>query len=117
MPDIKESKMFGVRFTKREREKFDQFLEGSSFATMAEFVREAMNTYMSHPEIQDPTTGDKSADQVIEQLTDFYERKESEERQFLKRFDRLEKKLDLLLLHLNITEKDLSEELIFDEEK
>jgi hypothetical protein len=127
--DLIDTKVFGIRLRPHEREKYENFLEKTPFKTMADFVREAMNTYMTHPEIRDPTVGDASADQVLEGLTKFYERKQHEEEIFLGainknrlRLDVLERKIDLLLRHSKISEKDIkeaqgndiSEELIFD---
>jgi hypothetical protein len=109
-------KLHSIWFNQRHQKKFETFLKNSTFGTMAEFIREAMNVYIDNPDIRDPTLGDKSVDEFIRGSTAYYDQKEQEDQALQLRLDTLERKLDLLLQDASIKEASTEiEEALFDE--
>ena len=120
------TKVFGIRLRPHEREKFDKYIENSPFNTIADFAREAMNSFIAHPEVRDPTIQSRTTRELYEEVSELYDRQEEEQQAIIEaithnkiRLNTLERKIDLLLEKMDIPldEFENDEELIFDEEE
>ena len=69
----KKKKVITLEFTAYELNKISKFVEDSEFTTRTSFIREAIDVYMSNPEIRNPTTENSDIEEIRESFNRFME--------------------------------------------
>lgn len=110
------SELYTIRFSKFERLKYDNFVENSEFKSLAELIREALNVYISNPDIRNPVREITKLDDALKGFDLYMDRKEREEREILNivtknsnRLGTLEIMVKLLLKNPKIDERSIKQ--------